>query len=141
MKSFKTSLITVLLVGTMATVLAGCGETAKPTQPAAAPAPAQTSPAQNTTPAPTPTPAATTVAKASGKDIFTTNCVSCHGANGIGATGPALNKAVLSIGVKTSVNTLAFIKEGKLDKGMPAWQNVLSDDDIKAVSDYVVSLK
>lgn len=143
MKSLRTGLIKVLLFGTMTVVLSGCGETATLNQPTPTPAPAQTSPRQSATPAQAPTqaPAATTAVKADGKDIFANNCASCHGAGGVGATGPALNKANLSIGAKTPASVLALIKEGKIAKGMPAWQNVLSDDDLSVVSDYVVSLK
>lgn len=145
-KFIKTSLVLVLLAGTMA-VVAGCGTSATPNKPVPQPqqsSMAQTAPAPTTASAPVTTPATGT--SVSGKDIFDKNCGSCHGTGGIGGTAPALNKATLSLVAaspiaKDSANVLDFVKKGRIEKGMPAWQGVLSDADLQALSDYVVSLK
>lgn len=147
MKKFiKKSLILGLLAGTMA-VVAGCGTSATPNKPVPQPQQSSMTP---TAPAPTTASASvttpTTGTSASGKDIFDKNCGSCHGTGGIGGTAPALNKATLSSVAaspitKDSANVLDFVKKGKIEKGMPAWQGVLSDADLKTLSDYVASLK
>jgi len=84
---------------------------------------------QNVTTPSTTTPTTT----ASGKDVYDTNCSSCHGAGGAGASAPILNNG------KTQAKVLDITKRGK--GSMPGFAGQLSDAEIQAVSQYVADLK
>ncbi len=73
-----------------------------------------------------------------GKSIFTTNCVACHMDNGGGGIGPNLtdNAWIYGGDIKGVFNT---VSEGAT-KGMIAWKDLISADEIQAVSSYVLSL-
>lgn len=78
---------------------------------------------------------------ARGKDIFTQNCVACHGASGEGNRSmgaPKLNDAIwLYGGDKASImQQVSNPRHGV----MPTWENRLSDDTIKQLTIYVHSL-
>jgi alcohol dehydrogenase (quinone), cytochrome c subunit len=91
--------------------------------------------------------ALSTAAYADGASVFRTNCVSCHGKNGQGTPGlaPALkgNAFVISGSADDVTNTVKHGRSGDQKKykdlpiAMPAWAGKLSDDDIKAVVDYI----
>lgn len=76
----------------------------------------------------------------SGKEIYTGNCASCHGANGEGLVGPNLTDEywLHGGGVK---NVFKTIKYGVPAKGMIAWQAQLSPEAMQKVSSYVLSLQ
>ena len=75
-----------------------------------------------------------------GAKIFSTRCTPCHGANGQGVIGPNLTDAFWIHG-KGSLNDIAkVIHEGVTEKGMPAWSEVLSADELKDVAVYVKSI-
>ena len=80
----------------------------------------QYSPPQSTTP---------TVA-ADGATLYKNNCQACHGAKGVGGTGPALTAS--------NVNR-DTIEKGIVDKGMPAFGNTLTPDQITAILQYLTS--
>lgn len=69
-----------------------------------------------------------------GELVFSSNCAVCHGAEGQGLIGPrfAGNDA---LGDKDYV--VDRVLNGFIDHGMPAWRNVLSDDQISAVLTFV----
>lgn len=75
-----------------------------------------------------------------GQKIFTTTCAPCHGDKAQGSIGPNLtDKFWLHGGDEQSIfNT---ITKGVLDKGMPPWGNVLSQDDILNVGSFIHSIK
>ncbi len=77
---------------------------------------------------------------AHGKDIFVTNCVTCHGEHAEGKIGPNLTDKYWLHGgsIKDLFNT---IKYGVPAKGMISWQNKLSPSDIRDVATYVLSLQ
>ncbi len=78
---------------------------------------------------------------ASGSKVFTINCVACHKADGGGnAIGPNLTDAYWLHGgeVKT---IFATIKNGVVEKGMPAWGKAMSPKDVRDVTFYVMSLQ
>jgi mono/diheme cytochrome c family protein len=83
----------------------------------------------------TPVPSDPTLAK--GQEVFNTNCVACHGANGGGITGPRL----IGIGERmTEEQEIAKITDGVAGTAMPAWGTRLSADEIAAVAAYTRSL-
>lgn len=149
-----------ILFGGIVLFVGGCGQPVavnkpipQPEQSTASVVPASSSntanspsntaaPTNPTTPMNPTTSAGSAASLANGKELFEKNCVSCHGANGIGATGPALNKSTLVSGEPKNTNTLVDrIKKGNISKGMLAWENVIPDSDIEAVTQYLMSLK
>ncbi|MEO7361532.1 MAG: cbb3-type cytochrome c oxidase N-terminal domain-containing protein [Gemmatimonadaceae bacterium] len=75
-----------------------------------------------------------------GKQTFTTNCVSCHGADGGGMIGPNLTDKFWLHG-STLPDIYKTIANGVLDKGMPPWSKILKPEQVRAVTVYVGSLK
>lgn len=65
-------------------------------------------------------------------------CLSCHGANLEGTgRGPNLIDDKWIYG-NTRSNIAGIIRNGSINKGMPAWNGVLSDQEIKELSDYII---
>ncbi len=104
-----------------------------------------------TTAAETAAPAATAAgaAVASGASVYSTNCSSCHQANGQGVAGAfpplAANPAVAG-DAKHVIHIVKFGLSGSLNVAgktyngmMPAWSSQLSDGDIASVITYVRS--
>lgn len=77
---------------------------------------------------------------AAGQAVFTTNCVSCHKADGGGMIGPNLTDNAWIHG-GTLMEIHKTITEGVIAKGMPPWGTLLKPDQIDAVTVYVASLK
>lgn len=114
-----------------APVANAAGTSAAPGAQAAAPA-AQGTPVQ---------------ASANGAQVYTANCVSCHGEQGAGVAGafPAMagNKAVLG-GDKYLSNVLLYGLQGQINVNgqvyngvMPAWAASLTDAEIAAVITHI----
>jgi cytochrome c oxidase cbb3-type subunit 3 len=86
------------------------------------------------------TPDAALIAK--GKEVFTTNnCGACHRADGGGNTiGPNLTDEywLHGDGIKNVFHT---IKNGVVEKGMPAWGKSMSAEDVRNVAFFVISLR
>jgi cytochrome c oxidase cbb3-type subunit 3 len=74
-----------------------------------------------------------------GKDIFTINCIPCHGNNGEGIVGPNLTDDywINGGGIK---NVFRTIKEGVAAKGMISWKTQLNPKQMQSVASYVLSL-
>jgi len=76
-----------------------------------------------------------------GKEIFSANCMACHGANGEGSRdkgAPRLNDAIwLYGGSKAEIITQVNNPRHGV---MPAWESRLPDETIKALTIYVHSL-
>lgn len=74
-----------------------------------------------------------------GKQIFTTNCVACHGPEGGGLVGPNLTDDywIHGGGIK---NVFKTIKYGVPAKGMISWQTQLNPNQIQQVGSYILSL-
>ena len=74
-----------------------------------------------------------------GKQIFTTNCVACHAADGGGLVGPNLTDDywIHGGGIK---NIFKVIKYGVVAKGMISWQSQLNPNQMQDVASYVISL-
>ena len=79
---------------------------------------------------------------AKGKKVFVnSNCISCHRNDGGGnMVGPNLTDAYWLNGGEIK-HIFSMIKNGKVDKGMPAWGKVMSQQDVRDVAFYVMSLQ
>jgi len=76
--------------------------------------------------------------------VYKTNCAQCHGVVGDANTAAGKKYSVppfhgADVFKKTDAELLEFIKAGKGD--MPAWSDVLSDDEVKAVVGYIRTLE
>lgn len=75
-----------------------------------------------------------------GKKVFVINCVACHKADGGGnAIGPNLTDPYWVHGGELK-DIFATIKNGVVEKGMPAWGKAMSPKDLRDVTFYVMSL-
>jgi cytochrome c oxidase cbb3-type subunit 3 len=84
--------------------------------------------------------AADPAALETGKQVFNTNCASCHRADGGGMIGPNLtDDAWIHGGTLPEIHKT--IVEGVLAKGMPNWGKLLKPAQVNAVTVYVASLK
>ncbi len=77
---------------------------------------------------------------AAGKDIFIANCAACHTATGAGGIGPNLTDAYTLHG-GTINDIFKTVKYGVVDKGMQAWNTMLSPTQIAEVSSFIVSIQ
>jgi len=75
-----------------------------------------------------------------GAKVFAEKCFMCHGDKGQGVIGPNLTDKFWIHGGKPE-NVLAIVQKGVLDKGMPAWEAVLSTEEQAAVTVFIHSLK
>jgi cytochrome c oxidase cbb3-type subunit 3 len=76
-----------------------------------------------------------------GKVVYAVRCLACHGPMGQGSIGPNLTDNHWIHGKGTMADVAQTVSAGVLDKGMPAWESVLSPDELKQVVAYVRSLK
>lgn len=74
---------------------------------------------------------------ATGKYLFEHNCMQCHGPDGKKMYREA---ADLSLSVKDASMTAAVIRNGR-NKKMPAYGRLLSEKEIHAVADYIITLR
>jgi len=74
-----------------------------------------------------------------GKQIFATNCVACHAADGGGLVGPNLTDDywIHGGGVK---NIFKTIKYGVTAKGMITWQTQLNPKQMQDVASFIITL-
>jgi cytochrome c oxidase cbb3-type subunit 3 len=79
-------------------------------------------------------------AVARGKQVFTTTCAACHRADGGGVVGPNLTDEFWLHGASPD-KVYKTIKDGVLDKGMPAWGPQLGPERVQAVTAYVLTLR
>ncbi len=77
-----------------------------------------------------------------GKAVFVSfNCASCHKSDGGGnSIGPNLTDEYWLHGGEVK-NIFTTIKNGVVEKGMPAWGKSMSPQDVKAATFFVMSLK
>ncbi len=77
---------------------------------------------------------------AEGKEIYTANCLVCHGANGEGTVGPNFTDKYWIHG--GSINNLfTTIKYGVPEKGMISWKSQLRPGAMQKVASYILSLQ
>jgi mono/diheme cytochrome c family protein len=124
---------------------------ASPAATAAASAAASAAPsaAASGTTSSTTTVAAGGASAAAGQKVFTTNCSSCHQANGKGQPGvfpPLAGNAVVTGPADKVIHIVKNGLSGKISVNgttyngqMPAWKGTLSDSDIASVVTYIRS--
>jgi mono/diheme cytochrome c family protein len=59
--------------------------------------------------------------------LYKENCEGCHGARGAGGTAPALSSNI----------DKSIIENGNMEKGMPAYKDKLTPEEITAIIDYL----
>jgi len=74
-----------------------------------------------------------------GKQIYTVNCVPCHGTNGEGIVGPNLTDDYWIHGGGAK-NIFKTVKYGVPVKGMIAWQTQLNPKKMQSVVSYIMTL-
>ncbi len=75
-----------------------------------------------------------------GEAVFMTNCVSCHGRDGSGVSGPNMtDDHFLNVAVLEDIPKV--VSEGAKEGAMPAWGNRLGKNEIILVSAYAASLR
>ena len=74
------------------------------------------------------------------KNLFTKNCVSCHGNQGQGGIGPNFTDDywIHGGGINNVAKTIALCVP---EKGMITWKNSLKKKEILALASYILSLK
>lgn len=82
-----------------------------------------------------------------GKQVYTSRCVACHQSNGNGLAGvfPTLSGTDYVLGSKKRLSALLLnglqgdiIVKGQIYNGnMPAWKDVLTDEEIAAVATFI----
>jgi cytochrome c oxidase cbb3-type subunit 3 len=75
---------------------------------------------------------------ANGKQVFSSNCASCHGLNAEGKIGPCLTDKDWKYG-DSDTELYLSIRKGRKG-GMPAWGTFLKPDQVVAVAAYVHSI-
>lgn len=78
---------------------------------------------------------------AQGQAVFASKCGACHGAEGQGLIGPNLTDSFWVHGTGQRKDIAQVISKGVLDKGMPAWDGVLPENELLAVTGYIYSLR
>lgn len=73
-----------------------------------------------------------------GAELYAHRCAMCHGADAKGGVGPDLTSAEYKYGKSREVVTES-IANGR-PNGMPGFTSQLSEDELKALTDYVLSL-
>ena len=79
----------------------------------------------------------TSDAAQSGQSVYDQNCFPCHGQEMEGGIGPSLVDDEWIHGDQAS-DIVRTIREGVLDKGMVAWQGILSPEQINNVTAYIL---
>lgn len=80
-------------------------------------------------------------AKKMGRKTFKRKCAACHGKSGEGMIGPNLTDAYWLHGNGKLASVYQSIAKGITSKGMPAWKNTLSEEQLMSVTDYVLKFK
>lgn len=76
-----------------------------------------------------------------GKKVFQTKCLACHGAHGEGLVGPNMTDNYWLHGKGTEKDIYQTVVDGVPEKGMISWKPLLSDEEIRAVVVYMKSLQ
>ena len=72
--------------------------------------------------------------------LFVSQCATCHGDVGTGATGPNLTDDYYLV-VENVSDIYKNIKWGSIAKGMPPWNDVLTETELVLLTSYVVKLR
>ena len=71
-----------------------------------------------------------------GASVYQQNCAFCHGPQARGATGPSLITSDEVLGDDHGEHLLPFLKQGRPEKGMPAF-SAMPDDELKDVAEFL----
>ena len=77
-----------------------------------------------------------TAAAARGAPLFQQNCAFCHGPQAHGAAGPSLITSDVVLGDDHGEHLVPFLKNGRPEKGMPAFAGV-PDDQLKDIAEFL----
>lgn len=77
---------------------------------------------------------------AQGKELYTANCVACHGTMGEGKVGPNLTDEYWIHGGQVK-EIFKLITEGAPEKGMIAWKKQMNPLQIQQLTSYIVTLQ
>ncbi|MGL1901315.1 MAG: c-type cytochrome [Fibrobacterales bacterium] len=72
-----------------------------------------------------------------GAKLYSANCVTCHGIDGVGSIGPALT----TYDAAATPKLIESIGVGVPAKGMPGWKAILGNQKIADIGAYIVTLK
>jgi aldose sugar dehydrogenase len=75
-----------------------------------------------------------------GELLYQQNCATCHGINHHGGNAESLVDDKWQFGASMEKH-LANVKEGLVERGMPAFKDTMTDDEMKAVMDYILRVK
>lgn len=78
---------------------------------------------------------------ADGAKLFEAKCANCHGQKGEGLVGPNLTDNAWIHGKGTPADIHTVVYNGVLDKGMLAWKDMLTPDELTNAVAFVYSLK
>ncbi len=78
---------------------------------------------------------------AKGLNVYSENCVQCHMENGKGDIGPNMTDDHWLVSKGTPETNYEVVFKGSEEKGMPAWGEVLSSEDIYLALVYLDSIK
>ena len=76
-----------------------------------------------------------------GGAVYDQNCLQCHAEKGAGDIGPNLTDKHWLFAEGTAETIYPFIIQGNPSNGMPAWGGALSEDDLYAVTAYIMSVQ
>lgn len=77
-----------------------------------------------------------------GNEVYETNCLSCHALGGGGDIGPNLTDGHwIHLKNRNPEELFPFIRDGFEEKGMPAWGELLSKEEIYAAINHIMELK
>lgn len=74
-----------------------------------------------------------------GRAVFAAKCAACHGVHLEGVIGPNLTDEYWIHGRGTLTDIAGTVRKGVLEKGMPPWDGVLKETELKSVVAYIVS--
>lgn len=76
---------------------------------------------------------------ADGKTVYAGKCAACHGPELQGVIGPNLVDDYWIHGTGKVGDLALMVRQGVPAKGMPAWEGLLKDEEIRAVTVYLTS--
>lgn len=78
---------------------------------------------------------------AKGKQVFLDKCAVCHGGELQGTIGPNLVDEFWLHGQGKLTDIALVIRKGIPAKGMPPWETMLKNDEVKGVTAYIATLR
>ncbi len=76
-----------------------------------------------------------------GQAVFASKCSACHGQEGQGVIGPNLADTYWIHGQGQRKDIFQVVHKGAVDKGMPAWEGLLSEEEEVAVTGFIYNLR